>query len=118
MKAIVINDSPGEDIESPPFKIGEEVTLEKPEGLAYDARRFLAFPACEKYTIVKEYEFCECGCGNPVIYLSSRFAPLSEEDNIQLTEEQAEAIRKRRDLNLVNSWIDKLEKAWKLNNED
>lgn len=95
MKAIVINDKPDKDSEKPPFSFGEEVTLMYVTGLAIDLKTNTTFHCGEIAVAVEEYSICPCGCGDLQLFLKSRFAPISDEDNLQLSEEEAEAIRKR-----------------------
>lgn len=118
MKAIVIDDNPGPDCPDPEFSFGEEVTLEEVSGIALDLTTGKEFECKDVAVIVKEYSYCECGCGNISLFSKKRFAPISDIENLQLDERQAEDIRRRRDIKLVDSWIDKLEKAWKANSED
>lgn len=80
MKVLVIDDSPISVKYTVPFKIGEIVTVIEENKSEY---------------LLEEYRICTCGCGKEAMYFKKRFAPISDQDNLQLTEEEAEAIRKR-----------------------
>jgi hypothetical protein len=95
MKAIVIDDKPGPDCLKPDFHFGEEVTLEDVSGMAIDLTTGKEFECKDIAVIVKEYSYCSCGCGTIELFSKKRFAPLSEENNKVLDEQEALGIRTR-----------------------
>lgn len=86
MKSIVVKLPPPGDTLPTPFEVGELVNISP----APEWARLLA--GNHSAVVVEEYPTHK---GNISIWSSDLFAPISDQENLQLTEREAEKIRKR-----------------------